>query len=107
MQAIHALNAAAAALLLEVNNALKSRHRMQSNRSIIQARERAQGNQSARHRLGAIGVQRGPGTAVTGVHGGQQVHHLRPAALPHNQAVRAHAQGLHDEFAQADSARPL
>ena len=42
------------------------------------------------------------GTAVTGVHGGQQVHHLRAATLADHEPVRAHTQRLHNELTQPD-----
>ena len=47
------------------------------------------------------------GTAVTGVHGGQQVHHLRAAALTDHEPIRTHTQRLHDQLTQPDFARAL
>ena len=47
------------------------------------------------------------GTAVTGVHGGQQMHHLRATALTDHEPIRAHTQRLHNQLTQPDFARTL
>ena len=62
------------------------------------------GTQTQVHRLRAIGVQSRSSTAVTGVHGGQQVHHLRAAALTDHEPIRAHTQRLHNQLTQPDFA---
>ena len=43
-------------------------------------------------------------TAVTSIHGGQQVHHLRTAALADHEPIRAHTQRLHNQLTQPDFA---
>ena len=47
-----------------------------------------------------VGVDRPAPAGVTGVHGRQQIPDFRAPALPHNQPVGTHAQGLPDELAQ-------
>ncbi len=50
----------------------------------------------------------GPAPAVVpGVQRGEQVDHLRPADLAHDEPVRAHPKGLPDEVTQRDLAGAL
>lgn len=60
----------------------------------------AEGLEPRHHVLRRIGVHGPAAPLVTGVQGGQQLAHLRPPHLTHDQAVRPHPQRLSDQRRQ-------